>query len=468
MKNAKKLVLAATLVGSMLLAVACGKENTTPTATAAPTAEPTSTVVTPTEPPRDLKGLEVTLVDWWSKDDWNKPQNTYQEAYWDMQNKSMKDHNYTFKRVKNGDWRNEWSEEFLLGTNENNPMGSIVTFDTRWVPSLLSTGAFLDVSKLSSINWSDSKFNQAVINVMSYSGGIYGFAAGLEPRTGVFFNKALLKAANVPEDTPYDLQASGDWTFANFKDLCKKLTRDTDSDGIPNVYGVTGQNVVFFQGLLIANDTFIITLENGKLAMNANDKKVTEALTFGNEIIKEGYFQPQPEGANWDYFKAGFYEGKAAMFVEEQYACDNIREQAPDMIFGFVNLPKGPSAKDYIAVCRENILVMANCDKIKNVADDIAYVYNIYTDVPEEYKDDDARWKGNLETRFVDKRSVTETCNWMINKWDMYMAAPDVYISGFAPNWLYELGGGATAAETIEAHATEWQTQVDEFNAKLK
>ena len=466
MKNAKKLVLAAALVGSMLLAVGC-KPKTTPTPTA--TTAPTSTVTdVPTTPPRNLGGLEVTLIDWWSGDNWNEATNAYQEAYWEMQNKAMKDHNYTFNRAANGSWRWEWSEEFLVGVSENNPMGSIVTFDNRWVPSLLTTGAFLDVSKLPSINWSDAKFNQAVIDVMTYGGGTYGFAAGLEPRTGVFFNKALLKAAGVPEELPYDLQASGEWTFANFKELCKKLTRDIDSDGVTDVYGVTGQNVVFFQGLLIANDTFIITLENGKLVMNASDKKVLEALNFGNEIIAENYFQPQPEGADWDYFKAGFYEGKAAMFVEEQYACDNINDQAPDMEYGFVNIPKGPSAKDYVAVCRENILVMPNCDKIKNVADDIAFVYNIYTNVPDEYKDDDARWKGNLENRFKDKRSVSETCNWMINKWNMYMAAPDVYISGFDPQWLYDLGGGKTPQEVIEAFSTTWQTQVDEFNANLK
>ena len=467
MKNAKKLVLAAALVGSMLLAVACGKgtptptaEATTPTVTATVTAEPAA-------PARDLKGLEVTLIDWWSGDDWNAANNAYQEAYWEMQNKAMKDYNYTFKRAANGSWRTEWSEEFLVGVSENNPMGSIVTFDNRWVASLLTTGAFLDVSKLPSIDWSDKKYNQAVIDVMSYSGGIYGFAAGLEPRTGVFFNKALFKQANLSEDLPYDLQASGDWTFAKFKEICKTLTRDTNNDGVTDVYGVTGQNVVFFQGLLIANDTFIITLDGGKLVMNANDKKVLEALNFGNEIISEGYFSPQGDG-EWDYFKADFYEGRAAMFVEEQYACDNINSQSPDMEYGFVNVPKGPSAKDYVAVCRENILVMANCDKISSVADDIAFVYDIYTDVPDDYKDDDARWKGNLENRFKDKRSVTETCNWMINKWNMYMAAPDVYISGFAPNWLYDLGGGRTPQETIEAYSSEWQTQVDEFNSKLK
>ncbi len=442
-----------------------------------PTSTPTSKPIQVTEEPepgttenlRDLKGLEVTLVDWWSdEDDWKQARNAYEEAYWDMQNKAMKDHNYTFKRVRNGDWRNEWAEEFLLGVQDNNPMGSIVTFDSRWVASLLTTGAFLDVSKLPSIDWSDKKYNQGVINVMSYNGGIYGFAAGLEPRTGVFFNKALLKAAGVAEELPFDLQAPGDWNFINFKELCKKLTRDTNSDGNTDVYGVTGQNVVFFQGLLIAHDTFIITNEYGKRTMNASDKKVMEALNFGHELITEGYFSPRPEGAEWDYFKADFYKGRAAMFVEEMYACDNINKVSPDMEYGFVNMPKGPSAKNYISACRENILVMPNCEKISKVADDIAFVYDIYTSAPELYRSEDIRWKANLENCFKDKRSVYETCKWMINNWKPYMPAPDVYISGFEPNWLYDLGAGRDPKETLEAYCSEWEAQVNLFNEKLK
>lgn len=416
---------------------------------------------------RDLHGLEVVYVDWWSDDQWNVPQNHYQEAFWEMQNQAMKNNNYTFTRVANGEWRETWPEEYLAGVSENNPMGHIVTFDSRWVASLLTTGAFLDVSKLPSADWSDRKYNQAVLEVMSYNGGVYGFAAGMEPRTGVFFNKALLKDAGVDEEFPYELQATGNWDFENFKNLCRKLTRDTNNDGVTDVYGVTGQNTVFFTGLLMANDTFIIKNEDGRLVMNAQDRKVLEALNFGNSIISEGYFQPQGD-AEWDYFKTGFYEGRAAMFVEESYACDNINAQAPDMEYGFVNIPKGPSAQDYVAICRENILVIPNCEKVRAVADDVVFVYDIYTDVPEDYLEDDQRWKGNLANRFKDRRSVNETCNWMINKWDQFMSAPDVYISGFAPDWLYDLGNGRSPQETLEAYSSEWQTQVEEFNARLK
>ena len=437
-----------------------------------------SPIPTSAEPVRNLNGLEITLVDWFSTNTWTEPYNAYEEADWDMQNEAMKKHNYTFTCVQN-DWKETWSEEFLIGVSENNPMGSIVAFDNYFIASLLTTGAFLDVSNLPSIDWSDKKYNQAVIDVMSYGGGIYGFANGFEPGNGVFFNKTLFRDAGLEEELPYDLQASGEWTFDAFKELCKTLTRDIDNDGVTDVYGVTGQKMDFFQGLLVANDTYVVTKESGRLVMNANDKKVLEALSFGHELISEGYYSPRGNG-EWDYFKADFYRSRAAMYVEKMYACDNINDKAPNMEYGFVNMPKGPSAKDYVTgvdCCGQIFFVMPNCDKIRDVADDIAFAYDIYSSVPEEYRDDDIIWKSsmwmhyigkyNLEYRLKDKRSVTETCNWMLNKWDPYMIVYDVYI----PNnwgWLFHLGEGMDPQETIDAYTSEWQRDVDEFNRKLK
>ena len=294
----------------------------------------------------------------------------------------------------------------------------------------------------------------------------------------MFFNKELLRDAGIEEELPYDLQASGEWTFETFKKLCKALTRDVDNDGVTDIYGVTGQQINFFQGLLVANDTYVITKENGQLVMNANDKKVLEALSFGHELICEGYYSPRGNG-EWDYFKADFYEGRAAMYVEEMYACHNINDKAPNLEYGFVNIPKGPSAKDYISAVNCRIIcVMPNCDKIRDVADDIAFAYDIYASVPEMYREDDIIWKSSMWMRYMcmydlenglkDKRSVMETCNWMINKWDPYMIVPDVYVQDHKYGWLFDLGDGRDPQETIDAYTSEWQKEVDEFNRKLK
>lgn len=476
MKNAKKLFLVLAIAVFAIACVACGKKDgdnnkttTTPTAaTQAPTAATTTATPEPTKPARDLKGIEVSIVDWWSGEDWNKANNAYQEAYWEMMNDAMKANNFTFTRKNVGGWGPEYTEARMLEITNNEPSGSIVTFDNTWVASLLSQGAFLDVSNLPSIDWTDKKWNKAAIEVMTINGGIYGFAAGFEPRTGVFFNKPLFKQFNVDTDLPYQLQAEGKWSWDEFEKLCKELTKDTNNDGITDVYGVTGQNTVFFTAALMTNGTFVITKDDaGKLMMNAKDPKVLEALNWAHKILDEGYFSLAKEGDEWDYFKADFFDGEAAMWVEEEYAISQgIKEHSMDV--GFVTFPYGPAVGKPIAICRENILIIPSCPATKDIADDIAFAYNIYTDVPEGYEDDDARWKASYETLFEDEKAVTETINWIINKYDSYMNE-GMLIANFRPDWLYNLGDAAGVPSTIlEEYSAEWQTQVDEFNATLK
>lgn len=466
MKNAKKLILVLAVAVFALACAACGKKENdpTPTPTQAATNTPTPTEdVKPTEPPRDLKGLEVVLGDWWSGEDWNKANNAYEEAYYEMLNDSMKNHNYTFTRKNLGGWGPEYTEAQMLAISKNEPMAQIITFDATWTAALLSQGAFLDVWNISTVDWSDSKWNKACIDAMKIGGGLYGFAAGTEPRTGVFFNKAIFKQLGVDPELPYNLQAEGKWNWDAFKDLAKSLTKDTDNDGATDIFGVTGQNTVWFTAFLMSNGTHVITQDaTGKLVMNANDTAVLDALNYGRTFYDEGYFCTEKEGDAWDYFKAAFYDGRVAMFIEEQYAISNINEQ--NIEAGFVCFPYGPAVNKPISIVRENVLIVPSCDSTKSVAEDIMYAYNVYTSVPEEYADDDQRWKAHYEALFNDERAVNETCNFLINKYDQYMNA-SFLIPSFAPNWLYELGGGATGAETVEAHSAEWQTQVDEFNA---
>lgn len=99
------------------------------------------------------------------------------------------------------------------------------------------------------------------------------------------------------------------------------------------------------------------------------------------------------------------------------------------------------------------------------MADDIAYAYNIYTDVPEGYEEDDTRWKASYETQFGDTRAVNETINFILNEYDSYMSA-DILIPGFRPDWLYKLGEkDAVPSDILDMYSDEWQSQVDEFNA---
>ena len=418
---------------------------------------------TPDPDTRNLNGLEVTIVNWWSGDDWLNPTNAYEEAYRDMMKQEMEEHNFTLTHQNIVVWGPYYTETVLTSIVNNDPVGSLVTFENNWIASLLEQGAFLDVSKLPSIDWSDDKWNRTLVDVMSINGGIYGFAADFEPRTGVFFNKALFTQLGIDPELPYNLQAEGKWNWEEFEKLCKALTVDTDNDGDTDVYGVTGQDTVFFTAALMSDDTYVITKNNdGKLVMNAGDENVLEALNWAHGLLDKGYYSLPEESDAWDYYKGDFYNGEAAMYIEEEYAISKwIGEHK--MNVGFVNFPYSPRVGKPIAICRENVIVMPNCASIRSIADDIAFAYDIYTNVPEGYEDDDARWRTAYETEF-DERAIDETINRMINVYDSYME-PTMLIPNFRPDWLYQLGeANAVPAAILEKYSDEWQSQVYEFN----
>ena len=47
----------------------------------------------------------------------------------------------------------------------------------------------------------------------------------------MFVNKTLLNQENIP--IPEE-----DYTFADLYDICRKVTKDTDGDGIPDQFGI--------------------------------------------------------------------------------------------------------------------------------------------------------------------------------------------------------------------------------------
>ena len=484
MKNAKKVILSLSVVACMFAAIACGKKDekteATPTPSQAATQQATQEV-TPTEAPRDLKGLEVTLIDWWSGDDWDNANNAYQEAFYDMLHQAEKDHNFSFKRQNAGfDWGDAYKEGVALSITNNEPIGSIVTMDNRWIAALMGAGQFLDVSKYPSVDWNDTKWNQAVKEVMSVNGGIYGFAYGAEARTGVFFNKAIFKQLGVDVNLPYDLQKEGKWSWDEFLKLCKDLTKDTNNDGVIDIYAVAGQDYLVSYGALQSNGTFVITKDStGLLKVNADDPAVLAALNFVRTLHDDGYFMPTPgtpgdgeSGWTWDWFRPAFNEGKTAMRIEEEWV-DTQQLTGTGIDFGFVTFPYGPNVGKAVSIIRENILFVPSCEKTKSVADDIIYAYNWYCSIPEGYENDDARWKANYDWKFEDERAVDETIRIMVVTGKQYM-----YDATLIPNfsdawsggdgWSGELENGKTASELLESWTPTWQTLVDDFNAKFK
>lgn len=416
---------------------------------------------------RDLKGLEVSIVDWWSGEVWAEPHNAYEEAYWDMMNDAFVQYNFTLNRVNSGyDWVN-YPEKMMLSITNNNPKGQIISFEPEWISAMLASGLFLDVSKLQSINWSDEKFNQTAIKAMTVGDAIYGFASGFEPQTGVFFNKDIFERLGVDPSLPYDLQATDRWNFAEFSKLCAKLTKDTNNDGKTDIYGVTGQDTIVYTSALYANGTDIVLKDaDGMLVANSKDAKVMEALQWARSLYDNGYAVPKKNNDSWDFFKEAFGDERAAMYIEDAYAISNFQWWGLENV-GFVSFPYGPSSGAPVSICKEVIYVIPACECTADIAEDIAFAYDIFASVPQGWENDDTRWKPSFVEDFEDERAVDETLNLLVNRYSSVMGNTYL-IPGFAPNWLYELGDGQDIIEVLEKYEYEWQEQFDEFNEKMR
>jgi len=508
MSTIKKLLLVAMACVLCFVLVACGddnktennttdnKKNETVKATDTPTPtqgekqpEATATPTLTPIPDRDLKGLAVVVGDWWSGDSWEFPRNNAaEEKTADWQEEMMEKYHYTIKRATICGWGDQ-AETCLLSITSNEPLAQVMTFDYRFIGSFMAQEEplFADVSKLGIFDFNDSKWNKYVVESMTVGSAIYGFANGKEPRTGIYFNKDLIEKALGAEwrDKPYDLQASGDWTWATFDKLCEDLLvkiGDSDGDGATDVYPLLIQNSVFAEMAMVSNGCHAIVTRNadGKYVNNCSNQEVIDDLNWAYSYYTKGYARAALEGEqSWDFFETRWQEQKCVMIAHDEYrasafiAKNDDGSRQFDFDWGFVCFPKGPKASDYQPVARENVNAIANCPATQPVLADIAFAYDIFTSKAPEVKDDPSAWAGAYENLFADQRSVHETLDRMINGKTEPFANPSYIVPGLYDNnngliqakIYYSFDSNAqTPAELLATYSSEIDNAINDFN----
>lgn len=423
--------------------------------------EPTETP-TP-EPDRDLNELEIIIGNWWAPSSPAEPTTTYEEDLLAYREEIQAKYNFTIKEVNIGGW-GEIQELYSTTVNAGDPVASIFVLDSSFVPALLNAGLFYPVSELEAFDFADEKWNSLVHEAMTFNGVTYGFATGYEPRTGVFFNKRLFEEAGLDPETPYNLQASGKWTWDEFKKLCQQLTYDKDNDGVMDTYALASFSKDFFPACAISNGANLVGKdENGYFYNATGDPKFLEALQWGRSLYDEGYVMPKAEDAEWNYFVAAFHDGQVAMRVAEEYNKVSLADMEDD--WGFVMFPSSTEG-ELTAIYRENVLVIPSSYD-KQTAEDIAFAYNLYTEPLPGYEDEES-WKLASYSAYRDARAVDETLAIMRSgKGAMLLSA---YVYGLEiGDIVYGLDAGEkTPAEAIESAKQSWDALITDANGAIK
>ncbi len=407
----------------------------------------------------DFGGLEVVIFDWWSGTETPAPANKAQEDQ--LAYRTYLEETYNFKCVQRGDGWSEHPTEVANYCITGADDARIFIIDGRSAIPGYTQGLWADVSKVPGIDWTDKKWNKAVNNVIPG----YTFAASdPEPRACIYFNKRILKENGYDPDEPYNLQRDGKWSWATFEEMLANLTKDTDNDGVIDQYGLAGFNSETLIPALLGNGTSLVKVDsNGKYQLNFDDPKLIESLNFARDLFAK-YQIPQGEGANWDYFKSDFMNGKAAFYDNQQYD-SNANGMLQDMKddWGMVCWPSKEPGKAFTTNTDNMNVIPAfySQDKINK----IMKIYDLWTDPVPGYDDPEA-WKESYYTNFRDARAVDETMQMMR---DNNIGFIEWLLPNFNNNysrisWDWYAGTQVAPQQSLEGIKNELQSYLDDIN----
>ena len=415
----------------------------------------------------DFGGVDVTIYDYWSGEGARKEDPTEEEAlqytYRDWINAT---YNVNLQQKQGGDWGSNATE---MSNFNSAPDGSLRMYiiEPGSVASLVSGGVVAPIPD-TYVDLASDKWNAAEREFMTIGGKVYGLYAGnSEPRGCLYFNKRVLKEAGIEWETIYDLQKDGKWTWAAFEEMLATITRDTDNDGVNDIYGILGSGDDMYVCATFANGGSFFDFDaDGKLQPTMNSDATIEALTWGKSI-QEKYWAPTPEGANWDWYKDAWKQGYCGFYMYQTYGGFNDNSEMADMAdeWGAVAFPVPKEGDTYITVVSDNITLIPSCYDEETVAK-LAFLYDLWTnDTPGV--ETEGNWIGN-KYNYTDERAVDETYAMLreaehcrVNK-VLYLGTQNDVIGA---SLLWGLGG-STPAELIEAGMPAWQALCDTFNAK--
>ncbi len=411
----------------------------------------------------DLGGMEIIIADWWSTD-WHdqEPDTASAEATYEYRTWLEETYNFTIKTLNATTWNDSPADFTNIATTGTDKNYVWVLRNGVWLEPM-KKGLFYDLSTLDCLNFEDEKWNDMIHDMTTVDGKIYAMRPmKAEPRKGVFFNKRLLNDAGVDPESLYDMQRDGTWTWEAFEELCSKLARDTDNDGIVDKYAMMSFSSHLIPAALISNGAgFVMVDENGKYYNAAETDAFLEAANWAMDMVSK-YEMKAPEGAEWNYYESAFINGEVALQVHEDYFAGNLKNMEDD--YGFVMFPKGPKADTYLFAPQDNVYVIpANYDADR--AWKIAFAYNLFTNPTPGYGETDD-WKSDAYAKYRDERAVDETLEMMRDTAHQFVWYSDL-VTGYDLGNDYIWGvyaGNETPAQRAETMRGTWQSYIDTAN----
>jgi ABC-type glycerol-3-phosphate transport system substrate-binding protein len=197
------------------------------------------------------------------------------------------------------------------------------------------------------------------------------------------FNMDMIQENNLED--PRDLYDKGEWTWDKWREYLQVLTKDTNGDGVTDVYGYGGYWTNMLANMLLANNAHIA----GDLTEGLSDPKTIETMEFFQTIyVTDKTARPWID-TDWETnLQPAFVDGLMAFFVTKDWIIQKFAgENGVDLTFelGVVPWPYGPSGKKEDS---QKYLAEGNWCIIPVGVKDPALVYSVYYDYINWFKGD--------------------------------------------------------------------------------
>jgi multiple sugar transport system permease protein len=233
-------------------------------------------------------------------------------------------------------------EEKLLTSLAAGAPPDVFLLDSKLIPTFTNKRVLLDLLPfVDNLDIDTSIWFPAVRAIGERNGGLYAFPKGFTPLM-IYYNKEMFRRAGVPLPTP-------GWTWDEYLERARALTRDTDGDGIPDEFGTAFTNYYFYWIPWVWTAGGDVVSPEGDRASGFLDAPAAiEALTFLIDLRNRHHVAPdvgtwaqtERTGANAQLFA----QGRIAMILDGHWRMPKYLQemQAGRLDIGVAGLPRHP------------------------------------------------------------------------------------------------------------------------------
>ncbi len=420
----------------------------------------------------DLGGFELIMADWWSALEYEEgtPTTAMGQLITDYRHELYDTMNFSFQQIGLSSL-GDYHEVLVNSMLTKDGMFNIFQPKPESVTSMASQGLLVDLYTVPELHLENNDlWSQKIIDYYTIGGKCYAARAALdEPRNAIIFNKRIFEDAGLDPNLPYTLYAEGNWDWEHFENLLETLTKDSNNDGVTDIYGLAGgDGDVIDMGIYTNGAMYVDRDEEGYFVDGTLNPAFQEGVEWAVSLIQKGYVESYNNpSASWDEDYVNFAQGKSAMIICQDWVIGSYFTSMNDD-YGYILLPAGPNGHSCTTMYPTPIAIPSYLSK-EDVTK-VGYAYYAFANTAVIDGIEDFGDKTHLDDKYAKFRD-TESVELTV---DQMMTNPDcqVYDGRYlVPNYNYwsyivEVAKlNMTAAEAIEALRPENQAAIDAANA---